>query len=276
MLAVMEPTHSKNILNVPLAIVVAGILIAGAIFLRGTENTAPIAGQKEVPALQPSPPQSAIMLGPIDEARDHIRGNPNADIVIVEFSDTECPFCKRFHETMQSIINEYGKSGKVAWIYRHFPIVGLHSKAPKEAEALECAADLGGNAKFWEYADRLFSVTPSDDNLDLAMLPRIAEDVLLSTELFNQCLSSGRHAPRVQSDYEDGVVAGVEGTPYSVLILKETVSPEGKKALLALMESYRNSQGELPVGFSPDGLRISLSGALPLQTLRMTIETLLK
>ena len=270
---------SKNILTVPLAIVIAGGLVAGAIFLRGNSNLAPAAAaEKQVAALQPLPSLSlgAITLKPIDEARDHIRGNPDADIVFVEFSDPECPFCKRFHVTMQQIINEYGKSGKVAWMYRHYPIIQLHSKAPKEAEAFECAAELGGNQKFWEYADRLFSITPSNDGLDPSQLPQIAKDIGLDETAFTSCLSSGREQARVQSDFQDGSTAGVNGTPHSVLMLKKAISPSNKKAILALMEPFRDQQGELPTTFSMDGLRMSMNGALPVQTVKATIEALLK
>ena len=271
----MEST-SKNALTVPLAIVVAGGLIAAAVFLRGNENLA-TSSEASRPAAPLSPPDlEAMALRPVDVTRDHIRGNPNADIIFVEFSDTECPFCKRFHETMRLIINEYGKSGTVTWVYRQFPIVGLHSKAPKEAEALECAAELGGNGTFWEYTDRLFSVTPSNDGLDAAELPRIAADVGLDAEAFSQCLSSGRHGSRVQADYADGVAVGVGGTPHSVLVLKEPVSLGDKRALLALMEPYRDQRGELPIAFSLDGLRVALNGALPLPTLKSAIDTLLK
>lgn len=273
----MEPTHSKQSpLTIPLAIVVAGLLIAAAIFLRGDGSAAPITEAREPSALQLPSPRNALTLKPVDETRDHIRGNSNADIVIVEFSDTECPFCKRFHDTMRRVINEYGKSGKVAWVYRQFPIVGLHSKAPKESEALECAAERGGNAKFWEYTDRIFEITPSNDGLDPATLPRIAAEVGLDEGLFRECLESGRHAARVQSDYEDGVTVGVSGTPHSVLVLTKPVSAGDKKTLLELMEPFRDPRGDLPISFSLDGLRIGLSGALPYQTVKQTIDTLLK
>ncbi len=111
----MESTATKSTLSVPAAIILAGALIAGAVFLSGGRGTTPEKVQKQEPAAVVSPPAlNALTLRPVDEARDHIRGNPSANIVFVEFSDTECPFCKRFHFTMQQIINEYGKSGKVA------------------------------------------------------------------------------------------------------------------------------------------------------------------
>lgn len=272
----MEPIQTKNPITIPMAIVIAGILVAGAIFLQGSGGKAAPALEKKGVATPPLPSLNVITVKPVDEERDHIRGNPNADIVFVEFSDTECPFCKRFHTTLQQIIAEYGKSGKVAWVYRQFPIVQLHSKAPKESEALECAAELGGNGKFWEYVDRIFAITPSNDGLDPSELPRIASEIGLNEGLFTECLSSGRTKLLVESDYSDGVAAGAAGTPHSVLALKSKVSEESRRALLGLMEQFRDSQGELPINFSEDGLHISLTGALPYPILKSTIEVLLK
>jgi protein-disulfide isomerase len=110
-----------------------------------------------------------IDIPPVTE-KDFITGNPNAEIKIVEYSDTECPFSKRFHQTMIDIMKEQGPNGKVAWVYRYFPLDGLHQKARYEAEAVACAAEQGGNAKFWEYLDLLFKVTPSNDGLDASLL----------------------------------------------------------------------------------------------------------
>jgi protein-disulfide isomerase len=88
-------------------------------------------------------------------AADHIRGDINAPVKIVEFSDIDCPFCKRFHSTMQEVMKTYGDSGKVAWVYRHFPLTQLHPDAANKAEASECVAELGGNDKFWAFVDGL-------------------------------------------------------------------------------------------------------------------------
>ena len=87
---------------------------------------------------------------------DHIRGDVNASVKVIEFSDFECPFCKSFHASMKQVMQSYTKDGKVAWVYRHFPIDQLHSKARKEAQAAECAGELGGNNAFWSFADGLF------------------------------------------------------------------------------------------------------------------------
>ena len=103
-------------------------------------------------------------------ADEHISGNPRAEIFIVEYSDFECPFCKTFHQTMKEIMREYPADGKVAWVYRHFPLDQIHSQARKEGEASECAAELAGNKGFWDYTNKLFEITPSNNKLDLGLL----------------------------------------------------------------------------------------------------------
>ncbi|MEK7142361.1 MAG: DsbA family protein, partial [Patescibacteria group bacterium] len=153
-----------------------------------------------------------------------------------------CPFCKRHHNTMNKIMEEYGKSGQVAWIYRHFPLDQpdangnvLHSKAGKESQALECANEQGGGAKFWDYLDRLFDVTPSNNGLDLAELPIIAEYVDLDKVKFSQCLNSGKYAKRVTDDQFDGANSGASGTPYNIVI-----AGNGKKFVINGALPYAN------------------------------------
>lgn len=86
-------------------------------------------------------------------ADDRYLGNINADVVIIEYSDIDCPFCKRFHPTMERIAQEYGS--KIAWVYRHFPLDSLHPEARTKAEATECVAQLAGNEVFWKYLKTL-------------------------------------------------------------------------------------------------------------------------
>jgi protein-disulfide isomerase len=93
---------------------------------------------------------------------DHILGNKDAQIIIVEYSDFECPFCKVFHKTMHEVVE---KNSDIAWVYRHYPIVQLHPNASREAEASECAWEQKGNDGFWKYADKLFEITPSNNGL---------------------------------------------------------------------------------------------------------------
>lgn len=154
---------------------------------------------------------------------DHVYGDVNAPITLVVFSDTECPFCKRFHPTMKQVVDNY--KGKVNLVYRHFPLAQLHSKAPKEAEATECAAELGGNAGFWKYLDRMMEITPSNDGLDAAKLPEIAKEVGLDQKKFEECYASGRHASKVQAQYNEGLAAGAQGTPYGVILAGDQKIP---------------------------------------------------
>jgi len=225
----------KSSFAVPMAIIIAGALVAGALYFNNKgnggsgasnnlatqdNNAAEIAKENNVKAVS---------------SADHIRGNPNAKVKVIEFSDPECPFCKRFHNTMNQIIDEYGKSGQVAWVYRHFPLDAIHSKARKESEALECANEQGGSAKFWAYLDRLFEITPSNDGLDLAELPKIAEYAGLDKVKFNQCLESGKYAKRVADDLADGVKSGAQGTPYSVV-----VSASGEKFVINGAQPYES------------------------------------
>lgn len=99
---------------------------------------------------------------------DHILGNVSAKIIVIEYSDLECPFCKVFHNTMHQVVEK--SNGDVAWVYRHYPIPQLHPKAFREAEATECAWEQKGNDGFWKYTDKLFEITPSNNGLDEAKL----------------------------------------------------------------------------------------------------------
>lgn len=185
------------------------------------ENNQPtaVAPTNDYAAPQPS---GNIQLAAVTDD-DWIRGKNNAEITVVEFSDTECPFCKRFHPTMQRLIEEYPND--VNWVYRHFPLTSLHSKAIKEAEATECAGELAGDEGFWAYLDRLFEITPSNDGLDLAQLPQIAEDVGINRTKFESCLNSGKYAQKVQEQANQATAAGGNGTPYSVVVVGDEKIP---------------------------------------------------
>ena len=217
-------------LTMPIAVVIAGVLIAGAVIYSGKTSSSNTAVAPQQPVAQQT--GDLEQMKPISKD-DHIRGNPDAPVKIVEYSDPECPFCKRFHDTMKQVMDEYGKSGKVAWVYRQFPLTQLHSKATKEAEATECANELGGSDKFWAYIDRLFQVTPSNDGLDPAELPKIAEYVGLNVQKFNTCLLSGKYVSHIQSDTQNATATGGNGTPWSII-----VATTGKKYPLSGAQPY--------------------------------------
>ncbi|MES2437008.1 MAG: thioredoxin domain-containing protein [Patescibacteria group bacterium] len=240
---VQNNTRGQNIF-LPIAILLASIILGGSLVASAlikdkspSEFAAPVqaAKQEEVKV------KSIRQVTP----EDHIRGNPNAIVKIVEYSDTECPFCKSFHPTMKQVFEEYGKTNQVAWVYRHFPLDQIHPKARKEAEATECAAELGGNDAFWKYIDRIYEITPANNRLDLAELPKIAKFVGLDVNKFNQCLESGKYAQRVENDSKDAIASGARGTPWTIVV-------------------------------SPKGTLYPVNGAQPYNAVKTLIETALK
>ena len=227
-----QPPAQTTALTISIAIVIAGALIAGAVYLGTSKGSSTTAGNNQ------QPQQVAQQTGDLEQMKsiskdDHIRGNPDAPVKIVEYSDTECPFCKRFHGTMQEVMNEYSKDGKVAWVYRHFPLDQLHSKARKEAVALECANEQGGNDKFWSYADRLYEITPANNGLDPAELPKIAQYVGLDVAKFNTCLASTKYDAHIEDDVQNATATGGNGTPWSIVVDKN-----GKKYPLSGAQPY--------------------------------------
>lgn len=204
---------------------------------------------------------------------DHLRGDAKAPIVAIAFSDFECPFCKVFHETMNQILAAY--PGKVAFAYRHFPLDQIHPKTEKEAEASECAVELGGNEAFWSYADRLFAITPSNNGLDPAELPRIATYIGLKKADFESCLASGRKAADVASDAKDGAAAGAQGTPFTVMFFKDPLSDAARQFIEA---TDRGIAQQLSPGSPPtlvvteDGTRMSMNGALPYDLIKEIVD----
>jgi len=115
-----------------------------------------IAAQLDAALAGGSLPQAVDLTMPEVTENDHIRGNTDAKVFFVEYSDIDCPFCKTLHVTMQSVVDNYDP-GDVAWVYRHFPLTNLHPTAAVKAEASECIAELGGNDAFWDFLDILFA-----------------------------------------------------------------------------------------------------------------------
>jgi len=148
---------------------------------------------------------------------DHIKGNKDADIVVIEYSDFECPFCERFHPTMQQALKEYGD--KIAWVYRHFPLTSIHPRALPSANASECVADLAGNDAFWKFTDTVFS----NQEKYLAD-PGLAEAAILAGVKkadFDSCYSAKKFENKVTAQQTGGQDAGITGTPGSFVINKK-------------------------------------------------------
>lgn len=147
-------------------------------------------------------------------ADDHLRGSLDADVFVIEYSDFECPFCQRFHPTVQQAVDEYGD--QIAWVYRHFPLEMLHPNANPAAQASECVAELGGNEAFWTFADALFEGSPAS----LTNLSELAGEAGVDTTAFDNCFDNEKYADKVQEQYDAGAAVGVTGTPGTVIVNK--------------------------------------------------------
>lgn len=246
--AVKERNVKGRNLAVPAAIVLAGAMIAGAVVLTSRSNPLPPETDSPdgVPAAHAAAQQALDKLRPMGD-EDRVRGDRNAAVVIFEYSDFECPFCKQFHATLQRVMETYGQSGDVAWVYRHFPLEVLHPvKARREAIAAECAGELGGNDAFWTYADRFFELTPSNNQTDVdKVLPQIAREMDLDGAAFKACLESGKYDARIERDIENAIATGADGTPWSILV-------------------------------APDGTKFPIHGALPYASVERLIENVRK
>lgn len=228
----MEEEQKSNKFIVPGAIIIAGLIIAGAVVYNKKAPTADIGesqqaavGQNKPSANEPTPSEPVIAgnISPVT-ANDHFLGNPDAAVTVILYTDMVCPFCKRFHATMKQVMDEYGKTGKLKWIVRHFPLESIHPKAKGEAVAAECAADQGGSEKFFAFLDRVFETSPAEgfDNPDLI---KIAEYVGLNKTNFETCLNSGKFDQKIKDTVDVAMQAGVLGTPYSAVL-----GPNGKNS----------------------------------------------
>ena len=146
---------------------------------------------------------------------DHIRGKKDAEVVLIEYSDYQCPFCSRFHPTVQQVVKEYGD--KVAWVYRHFPLDQLHPKARPTAIASECVASLGGEEAFWKFTDEIFAnqQTALDD------LASVAAKAGVNQSSFKSCVDGKKFESVVEEVYQGGSGAGVTGTPGNFIVNKK-------------------------------------------------------
>ena len=181
-------------------------------------------------------------LRPVNAERDHISGNPDAPITLIEYSDFECPFCKRFHPTVMKLMEN--NQDKLRWVYRHFPL-GFHNPgAQKQAEASECVAEIKGNDAFWDFSDKIYTRTKSNGKgFPLKNLRPLAEEIGVDGEAFTKCLDSGKMSARVNEDIANGKLLGVSGTPAAFIV---------------------NQKGETRF----------VAGALPLQNLQSLVDEL--
>ena len=203
-----ELTTGHSPYLIPGAIVAAGLIIAGAVvYTQSLKYSGLSPREAETQVVSPGKSPKAELT--ITE-KDHIRGNVEAPVTIVEYSDFECPFCRTFHPTVQQILADY--PDQVRWVYRHFPLDDIHPDARPAAEASECVAEQGGNDNFWQFADGLFD---NQSRLGENLYKELVGNLGLNVSQFEECLVSRKYQDRVETDLTEGADLGVRGTPGS-------------------------------------------------------------
>lgn len=203
----------KTKLFLPISILIAGVLISGTIIYTGNSSRS-VGGSKnsgQVAAIGNNPPSGPINVSADD---DPYLGDKNAPVTFIEFSDFQCPFCRKFwKDTLPQIKKEYIDTGKVKFVYRDFPL-SFHQGAAPAAEGAECAEEQG---KFWELHDTIFEEQEKQGSGTIQFtaddVKKWAAKIGLNTSKFNQCLDSGKYKAEVEKDIADGTTAGATGTP---------------------------------------------------------------
>ena len=136
---------------------------------------------------------------------DPTLGSPDAQLVVVEFADFGCPYCKEASNTVRALATKYPE--KIYYQYRDYPVDELHPEARLVAEAGECAYE---QERFWEFHDKAYQ---NQDSLSEQKVYKIAEEIGLDTKQFSDCVESGKYQEEVEGDYQDGLSVGVIGTP---------------------------------------------------------------
>lgn len=159
-------------------------------------------------------------------ATDLAVGKTNSDVVIVEYSDTECPFCAQFNPTMKKLQEEY--KSKVSFVYRYFPLTQIHPNAFDEARAAYCVGTIAGAEKRRSYIDEMFAYKTSKQNMTLPKGGResLAKNIGIDEKAFSACMQSTNSGDAVNADLQDGITSGVEGTPATFILIKNKNSYE--------------------------------------------------
>lgn len=185
---------------------------------KGATNVVAQQGQQAAPVPAKKSPLEAQKVSDVGISevtnKDHVQGAESAKVTWIEYSDLECPFCKKIHPDVQKLMSDY--SGQIRWVYRHFPLTSLHPNAQKAAEASECAAELAGPKAFWTFTDNVFAAAVHDVTPDA--LEKIATGMGINLTAFKSCVDSGKYADRVKEDVTTGSTAGVTGTPKNFVL----------------------------------------------------------
>lgn len=214
-----ETHHKKPKLKIPsieltpsVSILIAGVIIAGAIVFTNHPGATAAANAA---ANVPGPVASANV--PAPSASDHIIGSPTAPIVLIEYSDFQCPYCQMIYPSLKQIQSQ--SNGQVAWVMREFPLYQIHPNAMPAANAAECIAEQKGNGGFWKFADDDFN---NQANIGTAFFTSEAQKLGLDMAKYNSCVSNSTYLSKIQGETADAENSGGNGTPYTVVVNTKT------------------------------------------------------
>lgn len=219
----MEEKNSSWL--VPVAIIICILLIGGAVYFKDKNPSSNNPNASSTIAI--SADISKILkiaedvnlsnFRPVDST-DKLRGSAGAPIKVVVYTDLECPACKYFHQQLRAVEAKYVSSGQVAISYRDLPLDSIHPKSRTEFLAAECVKEVGGVDKYWQFIDKIFEITPSNNGLDLAKLGETAKALSVDTKSFSACVSNKKFEANIEKSVEEATALGVQGTPFFVII----------------------------------------------------------
>ena len=234
----MHP-FKKVELTPSVSIIIAGIIIAAAIYFTNTHAPAAVQAVDDGQAAKPvlldnkpaaaaavaakprgttlvAPPAGTASIRP-PSATEHIVGSPTAPIVLIEYSDFQCPFCNMVYPTIKKIVSE--SNGQVAWVYRHLPLISLHPEALPAANASECITEQLGNDGFWKFTDAMLA---EQSKLSSGYYGQLAAQLGADPAKFAQCMSSHKYESKIEADATEAETNGGNGTPFTVVLNTKT------------------------------------------------------
>lgn len=216
---------TKSKISLPTAVIFSAIVISSAIFItRSPEKINTTEGG-----------QSELEIITNITEKDFIRGNPDAEVTVIEYADFSCGFCGVYHPTLKKLVEEY--DGKVRWIYRHLPIFN-----PEAALASQCVGNIGGGDKFWQFADTMFLNREKYSN---EYYKNLAIDLGINEQEYLSCIENQVLKSEIQRDFTRlKILFGINATPHTVI-------------------------------FNDQGKEFSFAGALPYEDVKFVIDGLL-
>jgi protein-disulfide isomerase len=206
------PEPKKFELTPSISILIAGFVIAASIvFVNHYPAAQPVA------AAGAAAPATAGANVPAPSANDHIVGSPTAPIVLVEYSDFQCPYCSMIYPSLKDIVAK--SNGQIAWVYREFPLYQIHPNALPAANAAECINDQLGNTAFWKFVDDDFN---NQSNIGTAFFSAEAQKLGADMTKYNACVAVSTFQNKIEGQIAEAENSGGNGTPYTVIINTQT------------------------------------------------------